>query len=88
MFDHILDGEEGRRRMMDNSSSVCTLFDPVSYFWTLYKQTGEQQLSPYSLNIPCQLRTLLDSQDEYTFPYSEYGIPQIVWQHAIGMLRV
>jgi hypothetical protein len=87
VFAHVADGEEGRRRMIDNAANVCTLFDPATYFWTIYKQTGEQ-LSPYMLNIPCHLVTLLDPQDEYTFPYSEYGIPHMVWQHAVGMLRV
>lgn len=85
---HISDSEEGYRRMGDNSASVCTLFDPTTYFWTLYKQTGHQKLSPYGVNIPCQLETFIDSFDEYTFPYTRHGIPHTVWQHIVGMLRL
>jgi hypothetical protein len=88
VFSHILDGEEGRRRMIDNGPNVCTLFDPTSYFWTIYKQTGEQPLSPYPLNIPCDLETFLTPHDEHTFPYAGYGIPHSVWQHAMGMVLV
>ncbi len=84
ILQHSIPEEAALLRIRDNSEIHTTLYDSSTGWWSIYNAKSVDSMSPFP-EVPCDLLTLLDTNG-FAFPFKDYGIPQTIWNHVVGII--